>query len=165
MYLLHNTDQNSLHKILDDGVLKVSSDTKNVKLYGQPTGSKYIFLRLPKDGDSATIYLDYKLLLDCVFYLNIGWHGGITDDSIKVDGKTLNEKSLKKILDDFSNKVSKYQKEFLQAKGINVPMISNEILVRKRIPLNKYLLKINTAYVDSKVKVLLKKYEQVKIIG
>jgi hypothetical protein len=52
LYLVHNIDQNDLNKILSDGKLKSSSKTKNVRIYGHSSGSKYIFIRLSQKNES-----------------------------------------------------------------------------------------------------------------
>ena len=82
------------------------------------------------------MYLDTQLLLTCVFYLHIGYHGEINKKSIKVDGRKLSEDQLNSILKKFIIKIKKYNKT------ISLPiMMSNEILVRKNISLHKYLKK------------------------
>ena len=78
MYLIHNiSNKKYIYKILKDGYSRPSSKTKNIQMSGY--GSKYIFLKLNKKNDNeANLYLDYRLLLETVFYLNIGWQGDIT---------------------------------------------------------------------------------------
>ena len=48
MYLLHNICEKSkfIKTILDDGYLRSSYKTKNVKMYGQEKGSQFIYLRI-----------------------------------------------------------------------------------------------------------------------
>lgn len=48
MFLIHSSDVNYLFKILKDGYMKSSSETKNIRMFGQPHGSKYVYLRLGK---------------------------------------------------------------------------------------------------------------------
>ncbi len=43
-------------------------------MYGHPHGSIYIYLRLSQKNDYGNLYLDSKLLLENVFYLQTGWH-------------------------------------------------------------------------------------------
>ena len=141
MYLLHSIlgDSKVLTKILEDGYLLPSNSTKNVKLSG--TESPYIFLRLNMKGDkTGTFYLDADLLLECIFYLNVMWRGRLDKESIKVDGRKLTHEQLEKILHDFEDYVRKtVQPTFNEG---NFIMMSNEILVKKRINLKKYLKKI-----------------------
>lgn len=140
MYLLHNTDESHIYKILSDGKLKSSSKTKNVRMYGLPEGSKYIYLRLNQKNEHGNLYLDYKLLLENVFYLQTGWHGEPVTE--KIDGRKLNQIQLKKILNDFIKQVKKYYKTQIK-NNIPIPiMMSNEILVKNNINLRKYLKKI-----------------------
>ena len=136
IYLIHNiSNKKKLHDILKDGYLKSSRKTKNIQMPG--IGSKYVFLRLNKKNDEGNLYLDYRLLLNTVFYLNIGWQGGLTKNSIKIDGTKLDEDQLKQILKIFNNKVNKYTKHN------KIPIcMTNEILVKKDISLKKYLRKI-----------------------
>lgn len=154
MYLIHNiSNKKNIYKILKDGYLKPSSKTKNIQMSGYNT--KYIFLRLNKKNDEANIYLDYRLLLDTVFYLNIGWSGDVTNNSIKIDGTKLDEKQLKQILKIFNEKVNNYIK--LNETPI---LMTNEILVKRDISLKKYLRKIKNIDLDDKtIKLIDKNYE------
>lgn len=140
MFLLHSTDNTHIYKILLDGKLKSSSKTKNIRMYGQPSGSKYIYLRLDQKNDNGDLYLDIKLLLENVFYLQTGWHGEpITK---KIDGRKLTFIQLKKLLNEFKKQIQKYYKTQIK-NNIHIPlMMSNEILVKNNIDLKKYLIKI-----------------------
>lgn len=149
MYLLHNTDESYIYKILSDGKLKSSSKTKNVRMFGQPSGSKYIYLRLNQKKDYGNLYLDPKLLLENIFYLQTGWHGEPVSE--KIDGRKLTFTQLNKILSDFRKQVQKYYK--IQLKN-NIPipiMMSNEILVKNNIDLKKYLKKIHIVNKNQKI--------------
>lgn len=152
MYLLHNTDESYIYKILSDGKLKSSSKTKNVRMYGNPSGSKYIYLRIEQKKDLGNLYLDSKLLLENVFYLQIGWHGEIIEE--KIDGRNMKEDELKILLEEFKRKVvNNYKKQ----KKIGIPiMMSNEILVKNNINLKKYLKKIKIVNKSDKIKNILK---------
>ncbi len=148
MYLIHTTDENNIYKILNDGTLKSSLKTKNVRLYGNKEGSKYIYLRLGKKNDYANIYLDPKLLLENVFYLQTGWHAiPITE---KIDGKNLTENDLIDLLKKFNNRVNYYIKQNKENKGF-IQQMSNEILLEKNVNLKKYLKKINISKYDKKI--------------
>jgi hypothetical protein len=104
MFLIHTTDENKIYDILNDSYLKSSSKTKNVRLFGHKEGSKYIYLRLGKRNDYGNFYLDYRLLLENTFYLQIGWKAIPTTE--KINGKKLTEKQLLDILKNFNNKVN-----------------------------------------------------------
>lgn len=149
MYLLHNTDESYIYKILSDGKLKSSSKTKNVRMFGQPSGSKYIYLRLNQNNDNGNLYLDTKLLLNNIFYLQTGWHGEPVTE--KIDGRNLTLTQLNKILSDFRKQVQKYYKA-QQKNNILIPiMMSNEILVKNNIDLKKYLKKIHIINKNQKI--------------
>ena len=164
MYLIHTTQENFMLKILKDGKLKSSSKTKNVQLYGQEQGSNYIYLRLGLKKDYANIYLDYKLLLDNVFYLHIGWQA--EPASKKIDGGKLTLLELDNLLNDFVNKVKKYYKKPFVDNDSKLPlMMSNEILIKNNINLNKYLKKIAIANYDKNIeKIIDEKYPNVKLM-
>ena len=149
MYLLHNTDESYIYKILSDGKLKSSSKTKNVRMFGQPLGSKYIYMRLNQKKDYGNFYLDPKLLLENIFYLQTGWHGEPVTE--KIDGRKLTLTQLNKILSDFKKQVQKFYKTQLK-NNIPIPiMMSNEILVKNNIDLKKYLKKIHIVNKNQKI--------------
>lgn len=164
MYLIHNIlGQNNLYNILTDGQLKPSSKTGNIKGYGLTGGSKYIYLRLDKKNDIGNLYFNSELLLNCVFYLNVGWHGEITTNTIKIDGKKLDKIQLNLLLTDFNKKVNNYYNNFGKKNKIPI-MMSNEIMVKKNIPLKKFLVKIKNIEINEKTKELIKQnYENVKL--
>jgi hypothetical protein len=137
MYLLHNT--NSEAKILRDGELKPSAITKNIQLYGLEPGSPYIYLRLKIKNDSAPFKLDYKLLLEHEFYLNVGWF--VEPTSKIIDGRKLTANELKDLLTDFRKKVEEYYAKRKNPRISPITM-SNEILVLGNIDMHKYLKKI-----------------------
>jgi len=151
MYLIHNIlGENNLYDILTDGYLKPSSKTENVKGYGRPEGTKYIFLRLNKRNDIGNLYFSNELLLHCTFYLNIGWHDEITTNTIKINGKTLNQNQLNILLSDYNKKMP--------------IMMTNEIMIKKNISLKKFLVKIANIEINNKTKELLKeKYANIKL--
>ena len=149
MYLLHNTDETKIFEILSDGKLKSSSETKNVRMYGIKEGSKYIYLRLNQKNDSGNLYLDHKLLLETVFYLHTRWYGEPRTE--KIDGRKLTLEQLNKILQDFRKEVQKRFK-MKQKKTFIDLFMSNEILVKNKIDLHKYLkkIKINDMKLETK---------------
>jgi len=135
MYLLHST--NSEAKILKDGELKPSSVTKNIQLYGLSRGSPYVFLRLKIKNDSAPIILDYKLLLEHKFCLNVGWAAEPMTELI--DGRQLTVTQLRSLLTDFKKKVIENYEKNKKETPLSFIMMSNEILVLGNIDLHKYL--------------------------
>lgn len=142
MVLIHSTDPdpNNIISILKDKYLKSSDKTTNLRL-GSLHKSKYIFLRLGRRNDTCgNMHLDNKLLLNNIFYLNIGWHGDPTTS--KIDGRKLNEVELNDILNKFNYKINKANKQ--RNIEIQKTLMSNEILVLKNISLKKYLTKIDS---------------------
>ncbi len=124
-----------LYKMLEDGFMKSSSKTKNVKLYGREKGSPYIFLRLQIGVGilATTLILDEKLLLEHSFYIHPGWTGEVDKNEKKYVGKELSSSELSKILNKFEKDSNK--------NGF-MSQYSNEILVKNNISLKKYLLEI-----------------------
>jgi hypothetical protein len=167
--LLHNiwgSEQlKTLHKILEDGFLKSSSKTKNVKLYGREKGSPYIFLSLPigKEVIMTTLVLDEKLLLEHSFYLHTGWSGEVNKNEKKYIGKELTSPELSKILNKFEKDINK--------NGF-ITSMSNEILVKNNISLKKYLREIkivkvmgdkNPKILENIMNIIKSNYKDVKI--
>ena len=163
MYLLHNTDETKIFKILSDGKLKSSSKTKNVRMYGWQEGSKYIYLRLNQKNEFANLYLDHKLLLENVFYLHTGWLA--TPKTEKIDGRKLTLEQLNKILLDFRKEVKKNHSPSIMMtnESHSMPlMMTNEILIKNNIDLHKYLKKIKITNMNSKtVNILNNLYQNV----
>ncbi len=161
MYLIHTTDENYIYNILNDGFLKSSNKTKNVRLFGKKEGSPYIYLRIGKRSDYANIYLDYKLLLENVFYLQTGWSA--IPSTEKIDGRKLTQEQLIELLKNFNNKVNYYIKKNKQNKAFMIQM-SNEIIIEKNINLKKYLKKVNISKYDKKISDLIdNKYNNVQL--
>jgi hypothetical protein len=159
MHLIHTTDEDNIYQILKNGKLMSSSKTKNVRMYGQPEGSKYIYLRLGKPGDFGNIVLDNTLLLDNVFYLQTGWSGEPVTQ--KIDGRKLTLNELNELLDNFNKEVNKWRK---RNKFNPMIMMSNEILVKNNISLKKYLLRINITENNKIIKYAKKHYPDVNIM-
>jgi hypothetical protein len=137
----------NVKKILKDGFLRPSAETKNIKLFGKKPGSKYNFLKFQLEGDpSATFTFSPKFLLNKPFYLNLSWIGEPKGEPIVI--KTLTElKKLKNYVEKNQNK-----KESI--------MMSHEILFEFNIDLHKYLIK---AVVPKKILEYAKnKYPNVK---
>ena len=163
MYLLHNTDNDKIITILQQGKLKPSSKTGNVRMFGQSQGSPYIFLRLNTKNDFSNFYIDHELLLENKFYLQTGWYAEPINN--KIDGTKINSKKLKDLLNKFRIEVNKFIKS---QKTNKIPMMSNEILVKKNIDLHKYLKKIiidrNDKNLVSILEILKQKYPETKIV-
>jgi hypothetical protein len=146
MFLLHNVFEkySIIKKILEEGFLKSSIKTKKTGMLKNNKVSQFIYLRISQKGDnSADLFLDPKILLSCIFYLNIGWHGEIYEKTTKIDGRKLTEIQLNEVLNKFKLDI---KKSIINNKKNNIlsPLLtSNEILVRKNISLHKYLKKIS----------------------
>lgn len=152
MYLIHTAFEEDILSILKDGYLKSSYQTGNIRMFGQETGSKYIYLRLGKRNDWGNLILDSNLLLENNFYLKTGWSGeAFTANNNLVKGNDYNSNTLKKLIQQFNIVVNKYYKKKSKEKYPIPPMMSNEILVKKKIPLKKYLVQINLTKQDKKI--------------
>ena len=143
MHLLHTTSEDFILKILKDGYLKSSRETKNVRMFGHEEGTKYIFLRLDKRNDYGTFILDNKLLLENNFYLKIGWSADDISDYELYNGDKLNATKLKKLIKKYNSKVNYYIYKNKENTYPIMLQMSNEILCLKKISLQKYLLQIN----------------------
>jgi hypothetical protein len=137
---------------LKDGYLRSSYQTGNIKMYGQSKGSYYIYLRLEKKNDYGNFILDENLLLENNFYLKTGWTGEAdTDKSNIYKSDDFNKNTLKKLIQKFNQMVNNYLNKNSQ-KEFPIPlMMSNEILVKKKINLKKYLIQINLSKCDKKI--------------
>lgn len=152
MHLIHTTFEKNILNILKDGYLRSSYQTKNVKMYGQHQGSRYIYLRLDKKNDYGNFILDENLLLENNFYLKIGWTGEAdTEKKNMYKSENYNKNSLKKIIQQFNQMVNNYLKNNSQNQFPIPLMMSNEILVKKKINLKKYLIQINLSKCDTKI--------------
>ncbi len=153
MHLIHTTFEEDILNILKDGYLRSSYQTKKIKMYGQPEGSQYIYLRLSKKNDYGTFILDENLLLKNNFYLKTGWSGEADTEKKKLyKGSDYNKKSLKKLIQKFNQMVNNYLKKFNSQNEFPIPlMMSNEILVKNKINLKKYLIEINLSKCDKKI--------------
>jgi hypothetical protein len=153
MKLLHTTDQENIINILRDGYLRSSVETKNIRMFGQPHGSSYIYLRIAKNNDYGNLVLSSKLLLNNSFYLNTGWKAE-PDNTKLYNGFTLNKKNKNNILKNFSKKVFRFYKKM----PFPLVMMSNEILVNNPINLYKYLKKVYISEFNQEINDIIKKY-------
>lgn len=152
MHLIHTTFEENILNILKDGYLRSSSQTKNVKMFGQEQGSKYIYLRLNKKNDYGNFILDEDLLLKNNFYLKTGWSGEAFTTQDKIyKGDTLSKLKLKILLKKFNTKINNYFKLKKKEKFPIPILMSNEILLTKKIPLKKYLIQINISKYDKDI--------------
>jgi hypothetical protein len=135
MFLIHSTDENRILDILKDNYLKSSNITNHIRMNGNQK-SPYIFLRLGKRNDTQyQLCFDSKLLLDNDFYLQVGWNGYPT--TTKIQGKKLNVIKFSELLKEYNRKITIYSKL-----NDEHPVMSNEILLSKKVSLVKYLTKI-----------------------
>lgn len=120
MYLIHNVFRNiyltgkarkniTFMDILKSGKLLPSIKTKNMGKYGLD-GSPYIYLRIDQENDVANLYLDYKLLLNGIFYLRHGWNHELPEELEDEDDED-DEYNYYSIEDEDGNKIQ-YQKKF-----------------------------------------------------
>lgn len=137
MHLIHTTFgavEEDILKILKDGYLRSSKQTKNIKMYGMEEGSSYIYLRLCKKSDYGNFILDENLLLENNFYLKTGWSGEAETEKINMyKGVDYNKNKLNKLIHKFNQMVNNYLKK--NSQNPNPIMMSNEILLKKRINL------------------------------
>ena len=165
MLLGHQTDPSitNMYKILKNGYLKSGKETGVVRMWGWNKPSKYVYLTIVKlENKPYHFALDSELVLQNVAYLNQGWSGEPTKNSIKIIGNKLNKTKLNNIL----NKYSK------AARKTGSPH-SHEILVERQISLQKYLRKIQLFAHGIKkaektyrklVDLMKKKYPKVEIV-
>lgn len=152
MHLIHTTFEEDILNILKDGYLRSSYKTKNIKMYGQPKGSHYIYLRLGKKNDYGNFILDENLLLENNFHLKTGWTGeAYTNKSNMYKSDDYNKNSLKKLIQKFNQIINNYLKKNSKNEFPIPLMMSNEILVKKKINLKKYLIQINLSKCDKKI--------------
>lgn len=163
MLLTHQTNISitNIYSILQSGYLKSGKDVKKKRLIGNYPLSKYVFLNLKSDDikPSRLPHFEFSidLLLDNIFYLNIGENGGPSRKSVRIIGSQLNKKQLIKILKNYVKKIKKFN-------------FSHEIVLENKIDLKKYLysVRIDNKYkkyktYDKLIKLINKKYSDIKI--
>lgn len=129
-------------KILKDGFLRSSKETKNVKLFGWAEGSEFIYLQLNNNG--SNLHLDINALEPVVnpAYFNYGWCGGMCVRLQPASSKTPEHKD-RSVSEPFSLKQLAKYKSWIA--GINKSansldlLHSHEIIATKPIDLTKYL--------------------------
>jgi hypothetical protein len=146
-----NTNKTIIRTILEDGFLRNANTTKNSKMTGNINESNYdknagktIYFEINLIGkrqSHPTFILDISLLMEQIFWLNIGWQAGITDNSIKINPKNITKENLTNILTEFQNEVIEDHKK-TKIPGFK-NLFTNEVLVKKPVDLHKYLLAIN----------------------
>lgn len=141
----------TMYKILKEGYLKPGSQVGQEGLWGQEeVGMDFIFLMffdigygrlmqktLKKDKflktcDKPNYLFNPELLLDRITYLNMNWRGNKHTNSIKINGKKI---------DNIDKKVKELRKIITSNKNFMV-MFTHEFLIKKKINLKKYLKKI-----------------------
>lgn len=164
MHLIHTTSEELIYMILKEGYLRSSKETGKIRMYGREEGSEYIYLRLGKKNDYGNLILDENLLLENNFYLKTGWTGEAYTDGLINKGKDYNKRTLKKKLQEFNKSVNNYLKKTSKNEYPIPIMMSNEILIRKKINLKKYLIQINLSKNDKKIiEYVEKNYPNTKI--
>ena len=127
-------------KILKDGFLRSSRETKNVKLFGWAEGSEYIYLQLNNKGPHLEI--DIKALEPKVnpAYFNYGWCAGLCARLQPASSKKP-EQNDRSVSEPFSlDQLAKYKSWIA---GFNkADLHSHEIIATKPIDLTKYLKKV-----------------------
>jgi len=125
-------------QILKDGFLRSSKETKNVKLFGWPEGSEYIYLQLNNNGPHLEI--DIKALEPKVnpAYFNYGWCAGLCARLQPASSKKPTQTD-KSVSEPFSlDQLAKY-KSWIAGFKILPGLHSHEIIATKPIDLTKYL--------------------------
>ena len=156
----HNTNPliSNIYKILQSGYLKSGKETGITRFSGdRPELQEYIYLMVVGLNKSKTGFrfeLDYELLLDNIFYLNVGWRGEPSDDAVKINGKKIDKIKLNATLETYAKKVKKINPKSEYA------AVSHEILVSRKIDLEKYLRKIVISRSD--IKRAKKTYERLR---
>ena len=127
-------------RILKDGFLRSSKETKNVKLFGWPEGSEYIYLQLNNKGPHLEI--DIKALDPAVnpAYFNYSWCAGLCARLQPASSKKPGQKD-RGVSEPFSLvQLAKYKSWIA---GFNkAGLHSHEIIATKPIDLTKYLKKV-----------------------
>lgn len=133
-----------MYKILKEGYLKPGIQEGTYGLI-PGEGMEFIFLmffdiglrnnfkknKLLRTCMKPNYLLNPELLLDGINYLNKDWYGGKINNSIKIEGKKIDniDKKVKEL-----RKIITSNKKFL--------MFTHEFLIKKKINLKKYLKKI-----------------------
>ena len=134
-----------MYKILKEAYLKPGIQTGTHGLY-PGKGMEFIFLMFFDIGYKSSLIkkdkflrtcmkpnylLNPEVLLDGITYLNKDWYGVKRNNSIKIDGKKINniDKKVKEL-----RKIITSNKNFL--------IYTHEFLIKKKINLKKYLKKI-----------------------
>ena len=128
-------------RILKDGFLRSSKETKNVKLFGRPEGSEYIYLQLNNKGPHLEI--DIKALEPKVnpAYFNYGWCAGLCARLQPPSSKKPDQND-RSVSEPFSlDQLVKY-KSWIAGFKILPGLHSHEIIATKPIDLTKYLKKV-----------------------
>ena len=131
-YLTHSTDENNLIGMINDGYIYSGIYANRSRLFGSPT-SRYVYLSLLGDISSnfqnITLFLSDRVLFNRSFRYAFGW---FTEDAlektIKVDHKRDNVLEHLESLND----------HILKSNNVT----SHEILLKKKVNLDKYLVAV-----------------------
>ena len=161
-----------MYKILKEGYLKPRIQ-EGVHGLNTGEGMEFIFLMFFDIGQRKNIkkskilrtcmkpnyLLNPELLLDGITYLNKDWYGGKINNSIKIDGKKI---------DNIDKKVKELRKIITSNK--NYLIYTHEFLIKKKINLKKYLKKIvitdlgvEKELYDKIIDILKKKYPNTEV--
>ena len=162
LYSKNVTD--SLYKIIKSGYIKPSIKSKNIGLFGDKVGSKYIFLSyyskknkkyFSKKGGPVRFFIN-PFYLKKIYY-NLEWYGKTKNKSVEV-----NTDNLHNIEKEIVGKLSK--KSELDDTDI---LMSHEILTKKDINVKKAIMKIeinkDIEDVDNIIKLFSEKFPNIKI--
>jgi hypothetical protein len=164
-YLVHkvyNVTSDKIMKILKDGYLYASSETKISGLY--PGGLlDYVYFSLfgsVKDIHvmaGVNFILDIKILYDQPFRYAYSWTGNDMNKNIEANPKNDN-------IDDILYELDKHIKTSIEQDPYEIG--NHEILIKEKVDLNKYLVAICCSKkISSNAKKYIKKYyPNVKII-
>ena len=141
----------TMYKILKEGYLKPGSQVGQEGLWGQEeVGMDFIFLmffdigygrlmqktlkkdKLLKTCDKPNYLFNPELLLDRITYLNMNWKGKKHTNSIKINGKKI---------DNIDNKIKELRKIITNDKKYSM-FFTHEFFIKKKINLKKFLKKI-----------------------
>lgn len=161
-----------MYKILKEGYLKPGVQQGKYGLKDEE-GMEFIFLmffdiglrnnlkknKLLRTCMKPNYLLNPELLLDGINYLNKDWYGGKNNNSIKINGKKI---------DNIDKKVKELRRTITSNKNFGIH--THEFLIKKKINLKKYLKKIvitdlgrEKELYDKIINILKKKYPNTEV--
>lgn len=121
--------------IINEGYIKSGKESKKNVMFGSGS-SKYIYLTLmndkyPVDFLFFVFYLSIDILFDYPFWIANKWHADDISSHIYIDPK--------------KNNIRPILYKIIRNKPSNLPnLLCNQIIIDRRIPLEKYLIAVNT---------------------